>query len=60
MFRDVREYFPFCQQMFYDLCGNIFPFISMSFIAHSYGLYNSQLWVVQPTVVGYITHNCGQ
>ena len=26
--------------------------MSISFTAHSYGLYNSQLWVIQPTVVG--------
>ena len=47
--------FPFCLFQAY-----LFSIVRRSFTAHSYGSYNSQLWVIRPTIMGCTTHNCGQ
>ena len=55
-----RNGFCVSRQMFYRLCGDVFPFLLRYSTAHSYGSYNPQLWVIQLTVMGCTTHNCGQ
>ena len=52
--------FPERQQMFFPNVPTGFPTCEHKFYSHSYGLYSPQLWVVQPTVMGCTTHNCGQ
>ena len=55
----VRGCFPVCQQKFSQTCADVFQLLRRSFTAHSYGLYDPQLWVVRPTIMGCTTHGYG-
>ena len=55
----VRGCFPVCQQKFFQTCADVFQLLRRSFTAHSYGLYDPQLWVVRPTIMGCTTHGYG-
>ena len=39
--------------------ADVLPFVSISFPNREHKFYCPQLWVVRPTVVGYITHSYG-
>ena len=52
VFPIVRRCFPISAQMFSRLCAHILLPTVMGYTTHNYGSYDSQLWVVRPTVVG--------
>ena len=51
-FRFMRRCFAFCAHKFSKTCAQILLPTVMGYTTHSYGLYDPQLWVIQPTVVG--------
>ena len=41
------------------LCGEVFWFMREGFPIYADNFYCPQLWVVQPTIMGYTTHSYG-